>query len=107
MSNSQIPFAAHSKESNLTHSIQVEMLFNGYARIKGLYEIWVPYLTYVCIDYLWHIFPVECQSRKRRTKSHPCTFALPFEEHGFLLSKGAFQDALCLRYGWPIAGISS
>ena len=23
------------------------MLFDGYARIKGLYEIWVPYLTYL------------------------------------------------------------
>ena len=45
MSNSQIPLAAHCKESNLTHSIQVEMLFDGYARIKGLYEIWVPYLN--------------------------------------------------------------
>ena len=33
--------------------------------------------------------------------------ALPIEEHGFLLSKGAFRDALCLRYGWPIAGVSS
>ena len=26
--------------------------------------------------------------------------ALPIEEHGFSLHKGAFRDALCLRYGW-------
>jgi len=26
--------------------------------------------------------------------------ALPIEEHGFALHKGAFSDALCLRYGW-------
>ena len=26
--------------------------------------------------------------------------ALPLEEHGFALHKGAFRDALCLRYGW-------
>ena len=26
--------------------------------------------------------------------------ALPIEEHGFALHKGAFRDALCLRYGW-------
>ena len=26
--------------------------------------------------------------------------ALPLERHGFALSKGAFRDALCLRYGW-------
>ena len=26
--------------------------------------------------------------------------ALPLEEHGFTLHKGAFRDALCLRYGW-------
>ena len=26
--------------------------------------------------------------------------ALPIESHGFLLHKGAFQDAISLRYGW-------
>ena len=26
--------------------------------------------------------------------------ALPLEEHGFVLHKGSFRDALCLRYGW-------
>ena len=26
--------------------------------------------------------------------------ALPLSEHGFALHKGAFRDALCLRYGW-------
>ena len=26
--------------------------------------------------------------------------ALPLTEHGFVLHKGAFRDALCLRYGW-------
>ena len=26
--------------------------------------------------------------------------ALPIESHGFSLHKGAFRDALCLRYGW-------
>ena len=25
---------------------------------------------------------------------------LPIQEHGFCLHKGAFRDALCLRYGW-------
>ena len=25
---------------------------------------------------------------------------LPIDDHGFALHKGAFQDALCLRYGW-------
>ena len=25
---------------------------------------------------------------------------IPIEEHGFALHKGAFRDALCLRYGW-------
>jgi hypothetical protein len=25
---------------------------------------------------------------------------LPIEEHGYVLHKGAFRDALCLRYGW-------
>ena len=27
---------------------------------------------------------------------------LPIEEHGLSLHKGAFRDALCLRYAWPI-----
>ena len=26
--------------------------------------------------------------------------AVPLERHGFVLHKGAFRDALCLRYGW-------
>ena len=29
--------------------------------------------------------------------------SLPIQEHGFTLHKGAFVDALALRYGWPIA----
>ena len=27
---------------------------------------------------------------------------LPIDEHGFSLHKGAFRDALCLRYAWQI-----
>ena len=27
---------------------------------------------------------------------------LPLSDHGFALPKGAFRDALCLRYGWPV-----
>lgn len=29
--------------------------------------------------------------------------SLPIKEHGFSLHKGAFVDALALRYGWPIS----
>ena len=32
---------------------------------------------------------------------------LPIEEHGFALHKGAFRDALCLRYGWHPAHLPS
>ena len=31
--------------------------------------------------------------------------ALPVEEHGFALHKGAFRDAICLRYGWLPIGL--
>ena len=31
--------------------------------------------------------------------------ALPVHEHGFALHKGAFRDALCLRYGWLPSGL--
>ena len=31
--------------------------------------------------------------------------ALPVEEHGFALHKGAFRDALFLRYGWLPSGL--
>ena len=27
--------------------------------------------------------------------------AIPLDQYGFTLHKGAFRDALCLRYGWP------
>ncbi len=27
---------------------------------------------------------------------------LPIKEHGFLLHKGSFRDALCVRYGWQL-----
>ena len=33
--------------------------------------------------------------------------ALPIHEHGFGLHKGAFRDAICLRYGWHPSGLSS
>jgi hypothetical protein len=31
--------------------------------------------------------------------------ALPLEDHGFSLHKGAFRDGLCLRYGWKPDGL--
>ena len=31
--------------------------------------------------------------------------SLPVEEHGFALHKGAFRDALSLRYGWLPSGL--
>ena len=36
---------------------------------------------------------------------HSSISALPVEEHGFALHKGAFHDALCLRYGWLPSGL--
>ena len=33
--------------------------------------------------------------------------ALPLSTHGFVLSKGEFHDALCLRYGWQPARLPS
>ena len=33
--------------------------------------------------------------------------SLPIEEHYFSLRKGAFRDALYLRYGWNITNVSS
>ena len=32
---------------------------------------------------------------------------LPIQDHGFTLYKSAFQDALCLRYGWEPKGLAS
>ena len=32
---------------------------------------------------------------------------LPIDEHGFSLHKGAFRDALCLRYGWRTSHLPS
>ena len=40
---------------------------------------------------------MDC-SRERGASSWVTT--LPINEHGFFLHKGAFRDALCLRYGW-------
>ena len=30
---------------------------------------------------------------------------LPIEEHGFAFHKGAYRDALCLRYDWLPSGL--
>ena len=30
---------------------------------------------------------------------------LPIDDHGFFLHNGDFRDALCLCYGWPVAGL--
>ncbi len=32
---------------------------------------------------------------------------LPLVDHGFALPKGAFRDALCLRYGWSVPNLPS
>ena len=37
----------------------------------------------------------------------PWLSVLPIEEHGFSLHRGAFCDALCLRYGWLPVGLPS
>ena len=33
--------------------------------------------------------------------------ARPIQEHGFALHKGAFRDAIALRYGWELLGLPS
>ena len=33
--------------------------------------------------------------------------ALPIQDHGFTLHKSAFQDAICLRYGWGLKQMAS
>ncbi len=40
------------------------------------------------------------QRKLRSINMHGSCTALPSVEHGFALHKGAFQDALALRYGW-------
>ena len=37
--------------------------------------------------------------------SSPWLTVLPMAEHGFLLHKGEFCDAVCLRYGWNLSNI--
>ena len=45
---------------------------------------------------------LEC-TREKGASSWVTT--LPIDEHGFLLHKGAFRDALCLRYGWKLQNL--
>ena len=46
-------------------------------------------------------FPPESRGNfKRKSGASTWLTALPLEEHGFALHKGAFRDALCLRYEW-------
>ena len=42
---------------------------------------------------------LEC-TREKDASSWVST--LPIDEHGLLLNKGDFKDALCFRYGWQI-----
>ena len=44
-------------------------------------------------------------SAEKGGSSWLCT--LPIMEHGFALHKGAFRDALCLRYGWHPSNLPS
>ena len=37
-------------------------------------------------------------AKEKRASNLFTTF--PIDEHGFALNKGAFKDAICLRYGW-------
>ena len=41
----------------------------------------------------------------REKGSSPWLTALPFKEHGFLLNKSEFRDAICLRYGWSVSNL--
>ena len=54
-------------------------------------------------DNLYTILPTSLQKAmeiSQESGTSTWLSALPIEEHGFALHKGAFRDALCLRYGW-------
>ena len=54
-------------------------------------------------DSLYTTLPNSLQKTVEISKESGATTwltALPIEEHGFSLHKGAFRDALCLHYGW-------
>ena len=61
-----------------------------------------------CLSELMSLLPddlrriVQLSSEKGASSS---LSVLPIEEHGFALHKGAFRDALWLRYGWLPSGL--
>ena len=58
------------------------------------------------IDFYNSLLPLLSSSLHRsillssESGSSSWLMVLPLTEHGFALHKGAFRDALCLRYGW-------
>ena len=49
------------------------------------------------------LFPTPCTKAvelAQKTGDSTWLTALPIAEHGFVLHKGAFHDAICLRYRW-------
>ena len=49
------------------------------------------------------LFPTHCTKAvelAQETGASTWLTALPIAEHGFVLHKGAFHDAICLRYRW-------
>ena len=52
-------------------------------------------ICHQCPSDLQHI--IDCLQEKGASS---WLTSLPIEQHGFVLHKGAFTDALCLRYGW-------
>ena len=56
-----------------------------------------------CADDLFNRLPGSQQRSLEASKEKGASSwlaALPMADHGFALHKGAFRDALCLRYGW-------
>ena len=45
----------------------------------------------------------RCTDLSKEKGSSAWLSVLPFDEHGFLLHKGEFRDALALRYGWNLS----
>ena len=49
------------------------------------------------------LLPQLCPRLQRAVTLSSWLTALPLSDHGFVLHKGAFHDALCLRYRWQLS----
>ena len=85
---------------------------SGLVRVYSIHRKSPLYNYYLCALYA-NVYYVYYMTQRTKLAMHLAQekgtsswiSALPIEDYGFYLLKGAFRDAVALRYGWPLPNL--